>query len=179
LFSVNVQVAANESGTISSATQAEANVMASGPEIDDAVAVKVPVPENEHPGAVPSLIKYACVGTVKTADVSCDPETVAVSVAWRSSAPPGSSTINGPERLALLCVTVQDLIGDGEFPSPGIGTVSVPVHVPPRLRMSREGELGASEVQPAIDTTHRATSNNVTRLERTKPPFEMALTRTD
>lgn len=70
--------------------------MASGPETDDVVAARVPVPENEHPGDNEPELPAA--GTVKVADVSCPPEMVPVSVAWTLPSP--ASTTTGPETLA-------------------------------------------------------------------------------
>ncbi|MBY0495214.1 MAG: hypothetical protein K2Y23_13465 [Cyanobacteria bacterium] len=39
--------------TLPAPTQAAGNVIAREPEIDEAEAVRVPVPENEHPGGNP------------------------------------------------------------------------------------------------------------------------------
>ncbi|MDO8795262.1 MAG: hypothetical protein Q7J25_11650 [Vicinamibacterales bacterium] len=62
--------------------------MASEPEIDDVVAARVPVPENEHPGVTTSTLLLAV--RVKVADVSCDPETVPLSVVLATCATPAS-----------------------------------------------------------------------------------------
>ena len=88
-----VQVAVAVLLTFSGPTQAAGNVMASGPETDEVVAARAPVPENEHPGDNEPALPAA--GTVKVAEVSCAPETVPVSVAWTLPSP--ASTTTGPE----------------------------------------------------------------------------------
>jgi hypothetical protein len=133
LDSENVQVAVGVRLSLSGPTQAAGNVIASVPETDDAVADRVPVPENEHPGDVP-----AWFGTLKVTDVSCDPETVPIKVVLRVPSP-ALSTI-GPDTLAPLCVAVHERIGTGRGSA---GILIVPVQVPARLSVAAGGGVGA------------------------------------
>ena len=140
-----VQVAVAVELTLSGPTQAAGNVIAIEPEIDDVVAARVPVPENEHPGVTPD-----CAGTLKVADVSCAPDTVPVRVVLTFPSP--ASTTSGPETLAPLWAAVQDLIGVGRE---SLGLLKVPIHVPARLIavggvvVTVEGEVGESPLPHA------------------------------
>ena len=83
--------------------------IASGPDSEAAAAASVPVPRTEQVGRSP----IAPAATVKVADVSCAPETVPANVALTTASSPSSSSTTrtkGPETLAPLWVTVQDLI---------------------------------------------------------------------
>lgn len=167
--SEKVQVAVAVRLTLSGPTQAGGKVIASPPEMDEAVAASVPVPEKEHPGGNPPL----WAGTVKVAAVSCAPATVPVSVAL-ALPPPPSMTI-GPEALAPLWAAVHDRTGI-DFS----GLVIVPVHVPARLSAGAgagegEGDVGDAlllpEPQPAIETTQTLTSEARIQLDRIEPPL--------
>jgi hypothetical protein len=117
-------------------TQGAANVITIVPEIELAVTVCVPVPENEH-AARPVRAPTA---TVKVACDSCAPETVPVIVALTSEPPPWSNT-TGPETLEPVCVAIQDLIG---MVSVGLAALRmVPDQVPERLRAGVGAGMGA------------------------------------
>ena len=78
--------------------------MVSGPEIDEVVAARVPLPENPHvgnSGTPPGT-------TVNVADVSWAPEIVPVSAALTIWPSPTSMSM-GPETVAPLWVAVQEL----------------------------------------------------------------------
>lgn len=139
----NVQVAVGVLLTRSSPTQAGGNVMASGPEIDDVVAAKVPVPENAHVAKDGSGMAPAA--TVKATDVSCAPETVPDSVAmtiW----PSPTSMRTGPETLAPLWVAIQEAIAQH---SDSPDWANLPVHVPATLSTGADvGEVGVTALPP-------------------------------
>jgi len=101
--------------------------MAALPLIEDAVAAKVPVPENEHVGN--SLMLPA--GTLNVADRSSAPEIVPVKTALTRTPSP-TSTTTGPEMLAPFCVAIHD-VSRNVWPGRAAGR-TVPVHVPERLR---------------------------------------------